>query len=142
MRTLKPSLMPNLSLDDHFKDLFENTSDLIHFLSIDGNIELVNPAWLTTLDYELHEVVDRNIYDFIHVPCIEEYKAARQEAISKKSKVDLVTTFMTKHGKEVVGEGQIDCAYNMNQPLYTRCVFKNITARKIAEKNLRIVKSD
>ncbi len=36
----------------------------------------------------------------------------------------------------MVGEGQIGCSYNEGKPAYTRCVFKNITARKIAEKKL------
>ncbi len=133
--------MPDLSFDNHFKDLFENASDLIYFLTIDGNIELVNPAWLNTLGYELHEVVGRSIYDFVHKACIKEYKAFREKAIYEKGKADLVTTFMTKDGKEVVLEGQIGCAYNMDHPIYTRCLFKNITARKIAEKKLEVFQS-
>ena len=128
--------MPKLNFDNHFKDLFENTSDLIHFLSIDGTIELVNPAWLNTLEYHLDEVVGKSIYDFIHPPCIEEYRALREIAIATDGKSDIVTTFLTRSKKEVVGEGQIGCSYNKGQPVYTRCVFKNITARKIAEKKL------
>ena len=128
--------MDGLRFDNHFKDLFDNTSDLVHFLTIEGNIELVNPSWLNTLGFELHEVVGRSIYDFIHPPCREEYKAIRKKAIDEKVKADLLTTFMTKHGKEVVGEGQIGCAYDIDQPLYTRCVFKNITAKKIAGKKI------
>jgi PAS domain S-box-containing protein len=128
--------MPKLNFDNHFKDLFENTSDLIHFLSINGTIELVNPAWLNTLEYQLDEVVGKSIYDFIHPPCIEEYRALREKAISTKGKSDIVTTFVTRSKKEVVGEGQIGCSYNDDQPAYTRCVFKNITSRKIAEKKL------
>lgn len=128
--------MPKLNFENHFKDLFENTSDLIHFLSIDGTIELVNPAWLNTLEYQLDEVVGKSIYDFIHPPCIEEYRALREKAIATKEKSDIITTFLTRSKKEVVGEGQIGCSYNKGQPAYTRCVFKNITARKIAEKKL------
>ncbi|MEO6583474.1 MAG: PAS domain S-box protein [Ferruginibacter sp.] len=128
--------MPTPNFDNHFKDLFENTNDLIHFLNIEGNIELVNPAWLTTLGYEFNEVVGRSIYDFIHQPCREEYKATRKKVIDEKVKADLVTTFITKHSKEVVGEGQISYAYDLDQSLYTRCVFKNITAKKIAEKKI------
>ena len=128
--------MDGLRFDNHFKDLFDNTSDLVHFLTIEGNIELVNPAWLNSLGFEFHEVVGRSIYDFIHPPCRVEYKAIRKKAIDEKVKEDLVTTFMTKHGKEVVGEGQIGCAYDIDQPLYTRCVFKNITSKKIAGKKI------
>ncbi len=128
--------MPNVSFDSHFKDLFENTSELIYFLTLEGTIQLVNPAWHSTLDYELDEVIGRSIYDFIHPPCIEEYKTARKEAISEKGRTDFVTTFISKHGKEVVVEGHIGCAYDIGKPVYTRGVFKNVTAKKIAEKKL------
>ena len=128
--------MPNLNFDTHFKDLFENTSDLIHFLSIDGKIELVNTAWLKTLGYEKQEVEGRSIYDFIHVPCIEEYKTLRNAAIAAKQSIELVTTFMTKEEKEIVVEGQIGCFDTSDKGSYTRGVFKNITARKIAEKEI------
>ena len=128
--------MPKLSFDNHFKDLFENTSDLIHYLTIEGKIELVNPAWLKTLDYELSEVIGRSIYDFIHAPCIKEYKEKRTIAIENNTAVEVTTTLITKHGEEVVGEGQIGYAYNNDQPGYTRCVFKNITARKVAERKI------
>ena len=96
--------MPKLNFENHFKDLFENTSDLIHFLSIDGTIELVNPAWLNTLEYQLDEVVGKSIYDFIHPPCIEEYRALREKAIATKEKSDIITTFLTRSKKEVVGD--------------------------------------
>lgn len=128
--------MPHISFDNHFKDLFENTSDLIHFLSIEGNIEFVNPAWLTTLGYQLHEVAGKSIYEFLHKPCIEEYKSIRNTAITGKKRIELITTFITKNGEEVVGEGQIGCSYNEGKPVYTRGVFKNITARKLAEKKI------
>ncbi len=128
--------MSNLNFDTHFKDLFENTSDLIHFLTIDGQIELVNTMWLKTLGYKKEEVEGRSIYDFIHQPCIEEYKTLRNTAIASKQSIELVTTFMTKEGKEVVAEGQISYFDTTGKAPYTRGVFKNITARKIAEKEI------
>lgn len=128
--------MDNISFDAHFKDLFENTSDIIHFLSLGGEIEFVNPTWLKTLHYELDEVVGRSIYDFIHEPCIKEYKEARNYAIANSTGIEIVTTLVSKDGELIVGEGQIGCSQNTEGLGYTRCVFKNITARKIAEKKI------
>ncbi len=58
--------MQEINFEGHFKDLFDNTSDLIHFINIDANIELVNSAWLLTLGYDLHEIVGKSIFNFIH----------------------------------------------------------------------------
>jgi PAS domain S-box-containing protein len=128
--------MVDINFDDHFKDLFENTNDLIHLVTLEGKIKLVNPAWLKTLNYEFYEVEGRNIYDFIHDPCIKEYREVRSFAIKNNSVVELVTTLVTKHGDLIVGEGQIGCSYNKDGLGYTRGVFKNITARKTAEKKI------
>ena len=128
--------MAEISFDDHFKDLFENTSDLIHFLTLDGLIEIVNPAWLKTLQYEPAEVIGKSIYDFIHPPCIKEYKHLRANAINNKKNVELITTLVAKDGELVVGEGQIGCLFNDKESGYTRCVFKNITARKKSEQKI------
>lgn len=128
--------MSTLNFDNHFKDLFDNTSDTIHFLNLEGEIQLVNPAWLNTLDYQLDEVIGRSVYDFIHPPCIEEYREVRTKAINSKTRVELTTSFVSSKGIVVVVEGQIGISNTQADTLYTRCVFKNITAKKAAEKKL------
>lgn len=128
--------MPPLNFDTHFKDLFENTSDLIHFLTNEGKIELVNTTWLKTLGYKKEDVEGKSIYDFIHKNGIEDYKTLRNNTIPARQSVELVTTFITKDGNEVVAEGQISCFDTTEKGPYTRGVFKNITARKLAEKEI------
>ena len=122
--------------DNHFKDLFENTSDLIHFLTIDANIELVNPAWLKTLGYELYEVIGRSIYDFIRPDFIAVYKEHRAKAINDQTIEEVETAFATKNGETIIGLGQIGCSYMHDKPLYTRCVFRNATFKRAAEKKI------
>ncbi len=124
------------SFDNHFKDLFENTSDLIHFLDCDGNIQLVNPTWLQTLGYLFQEVSGKNICEFIHPPCIEEYIEVRRKALKNQEIVELVTTLLNKDGNEVIVEGQIGGAYDSGNLLHSRGVFRNITFRKLAEKKI------
>ncbi len=128
--------MPGPSFDKYFKDLFEYTNDLIHFLTVDGNIEFVNPAWLKTLDYQLQEVEGKSIYNYIHPHFQEKYKQARASAIMDFGNVEVETAFLTKTGKTIIGEGQIGCSYDSGKAIYTRCVFKNITDRRLAEKQI------
>ncbi len=128
--------MQEPNFDNHFKDLFENTSDMIHFLKVDGQIQLVNPAWLQTLGHKRLEVEGKNIAQFIHPHCIKEYNAVRKKALQSEGTAELVTTFLTKEGHEVIVEGQIGGAYEGGKILYSRGVFKNITFRKLAERKL------
>ena len=102
--------MSNLNFDNHFRDLFENTSDLIHFLNIDGTIELVNPAWLTTLGYEFNDVAGRSIYDFIHPEYRADYNANRADVITNNKIKEFETAFVTRRNEMIIGDGQLGCS--------------------------------
>lgn len=129
--------MADINFDNHFRDLFENTHDLIYFLKIDGEIELVNPAWLSTLKYELHQVVGKNIYDFIHSDYKEKYRRNRADVIENNKVKSVEVAFVTSENELVIGEGQVGCSYKFNEPQYTRCVFKNATENQRSEKMVR-----
>ena len=129
--------MPN-NFDNHFKDLFENTSDLIHFVNLDGSIQLVNPAWLKSLKYQLHEVINKDIYAFIHPPCIGEYKISRSIAIENNKRVDIVTTFITKHGEQVVVEGQIGCSSENDKVINTQLNSRRAEIEELKEKEKKL----
>jgi PAS domain S-box-containing protein len=128
--------MQELTFEGHFKDLFDNTNDLIHFVNIQGDIELVNTAWLYTLDYELYEVVGRGIYDFIHPEYVEQYKIKRERVIATSSSDNFNTAFITRNGKMVFAEGHLSVNKSGNGTMYTRGVLKNITASKSAAEKL------
>lgn len=128
--------MRSLNFDQHFKDLFDNTSDLIHFVDIDGKILKVNPAWLNTLEYKMEDIVNRSIYDFVCPAHIDHYKIYRDLVITKSGVADIEFEFIAKGGSRVIVEGQIGCVYDNEEPIYTRGVFRNITAKREAEKTL------
>jgi PAS domain S-box-containing protein len=129
--------MTEINFDNHFRDLFENTHDLICFLKIEGEIELVNPAWLSALGYQLDEVVGKNIYDFIHPDYKEKYRKNRADVIANNKTKSVEVGFLTNQNELVLVEGQVGCSYNMGEPQYTRCVFRNTTNRQINEKTIR-----
>ena len=124
------------NFDSHFRDLFDNSSDFIYFLSIQGDIELVNPAWLTTLGYKLNEVVGQSIYRFIHPDYVAAYRSNRTDVIKNNKIKDVEVAFLSRENKAIIGDGQVGCSYRNGVPIYTRCVFRNITSRKQAEKKL------
>ena len=116
---------------------FENTHDLIYFLKIDGEIELVNPAWLHTLMYEFNDVVGKNIYQFIHPDYREKYRKNREDVINNNKTKSVDVAFLTSKNELVIGEGQIGCSYKNGAPQYTRCVFKNLSENQRTERMVR-----
>ncbi|WP_051189335.1 sensor histidine kinase [Daejeonella oryzae] len=128
--------MKSLNFDVHFKDLFDNTSDLIHFLDIDSKILKVNPAWLNNLQFSAEEVIGKSIYEFIDPKSHEIYKNYRSSVIATNKLEDISFELRTKDGQKILAEGQIGCVYDVQEPVYTRGVFKNITSKRVAELNL------
>jgi two-component system sensor kinase FixL len=124
------------NFEKHFQDLFNNTTDLIQFVGTNAQVELVNPAWLHTLEYELYEIVGRKVYDFIHPEYADAYKNYREKAIATGQVLNIKTVFVSKPGNHVFVEGQITAFVNDDNTGYTRAVFENITQRRLAEKKL------
>ncbi|MFD2164080.1 PAS domain S-box protein [Paradesertivirga mongoliensis] len=120
--------------DVYFKDLFENTSDLIQYVSLEGEIEMVNPAWLLNLGYALEEVKGKSIYEFIDPAEADTYKTYRDACINHQNRDDLEITFIAKGMIPVILEGHLRPFFHENKFLHTRGVFRNITVKKEKEK--------
>lgn len=122
------------SADIYFTDLFENTSDLIQYVSLKGEIEMVNPAWLNTLGYSLEDVKEKSIYEFIAEDKKPIYQAYRQACINLKEQEDLQITFIAKDGTPVIIEGHLRPYFVNGKLRHIRGVFRNITLKKEKEK--------
>ncbi len=127
--------MLQINFEGHFKDLFDNTNDLIYFVNIDATLELVNSAWLTTLGYELFEVVGRPVYDFIHPDYLEEYKIRRDLIIKTGISNHFETAFATKKNDIIYSAG-IYQSINLQVIVFTPGAYsKTLPPLKIHRKN-------
>lgn len=120
----------------HFQDLFENTSDLIHFAGTDGLIRMTNNAWLETLGYSAGEVQGAEVYQFIHPDCRQEFIRHRERVVRTGLRIQTTTKFIARDGRPVVVEGHISGVFKDGTCLYTRGVFRNVTLQRAAEKQL------
>ncbi len=119
--------------DLYFNDLFENTSDLIHYVTLDGEIERVNPAWLTTFGYTFEEVAGRSIYDFVIREEVSAFKAFREACINNHIQEEVQVSLIKKDGSPVILEGHLRPFFVGGTFRHTRGVFRNITTKKEKE---------
>lgn len=110
----------------YFEDLFSNTSDLIQFVDMEGNIQDINPSWLKTLGYSLNDVSGKSIYRFLWEDDHENYKKYREECISSNQQVDLRISFKHHNGSKIIVEGHLKPFYQSGNLLHTRGVFKDL----------------
>lgn len=128
--------MQEINFEGHFRDLFDNTNDLIQFVNIQANIELVNTAWLATIGYELYEVIGKPIYTFIHPDYVADYKERRERIIDTGIPDTFATAFISSDNHIIYVEGQLSVNGSAAHSIYTRGVFKNISSAIVDKEKL------
>ncbi len=122
--------------EDRYRDLFENTTDLIQSCAPDGKLIYANRAWCEALGYSADEVSGLSIFDIIHINsrqhCLEMFK----RVMSGETVDGIEATFVTKDGSTIRVEGSSSCRFKDGLPVATRSIFRNITKRHRAEQAL------
>jgi PAS domain S-box-containing protein len=122
-----------LALEEQYRDLFENASDLIQAVDAQGRLLYVNPAWRKTLGYSAEEVANLSIQDIFHPNsrehCLEIFRRLR----SGETFDHLEAQFISKSGELVVVEGSADCKMSGGKVVSTHSILRNVTERRRAE---------
>ncbi|TND10648.1 MAG: PAS domain S-box [Bacteroidetes bacterium] len=126
--------------EERYRDLFENATDLIQSVDMDGRIIYMNSAWKYTLGYSEEEMQEKTIFDIMtpdsRAHCM---LVMGKIASGKNERIDkLEIAFRTKSGKTVYVEGNVNLRRENGTPHSTRGIFRDITERKIAEEKLRV----
>ncbi len=126
-----------LESEERYRDLFENAGDLIQSVDPEGRFLYVNRAWLETLGYERDEVRELNLFDIVH-PRYRAYCNELFERVLQGEEVEVTeVVFQAKDGGEVILEGKNNCRFEQGRPVSTRSIFRDITARRRAEEELK-----
>jgi PAS domain S-box-containing protein len=116
--------------DERYKDLFDNTANLIQNVAMDGSFIYVNRAWLETLGYTQAEVAELNLFNIIHPNSQGHCMALFQQIQQGSQSVFVEADFVTKSGQPIAIEGTTSTLFKDGQPVSTRGIFVNVTGRK------------
>ncbi|MBM4132196.1 MAG: PAS domain S-box protein [Nitrospira sp.] len=121
-----------------FRDLFENTTDLIHLATPDGRIVYANPPWRRALGYDDTDLARHSVMDVIHPDSRDKFRAVLDGLFRGVNAERFETAFITKTGEKVFVEGSATGRYDDQGGLMlARGVFRDVTERKRAEEALR-----
>lgn len=123
--------------EDRYRDLFENVTDLVQSVTVNGRFEYVNRAWQQTLGYSKEEICSLSVFDIIHPNHLATCKAAFEQVIAGGEVHNIKTVFVSKDNRSIIVEGNINCRFTDGKPSATRGVFRNITDREMAQETLR-----
>jgi PAS domain S-box-containing protein len=123
--------------EERFRDLFENANDLMQSIDMEGRFLYVNRKWLETLGYSKEEVVKLNLLDIIRKDQVAHCMECLEKVASGESLEKIETVFVSKNGREIFVEGNVNAKLEGGKPVSTRGTFRDITERKKAEEAIR-----
>ena len=119
------------------QDLFDTTSDLIQICGADGTLRLVNRAWCEHLGYAEAEVIGRPVFDLIAPDCREHCRQLFQELLDGQAAQPIHCVFLSRQGRRLTLEGQLDVVWVDGAPGELRGIFRDVSERREAEQALQ-----
>ncbi len=122
--------------EHRFRTLFENSSDIMQIVSVDGSFLHVNPAWLKAFGYSQDEVKNLTIFDLISPDCKEHCSNTFQQVLTTAGVHEIDTTFVAKNDNRVEIEGNATAIFKDDKPAYSQCIFRDVTEKRKMEGEL------
>ncbi len=124
--------------EERYKDLVENSPEMIHSVNAERYFVGVNKTELNTLVYTIEEMRNKRLEDIVSEEFKERVKKHVERVIKEgKSRVEI--QFITKDGKKTDVEISATALYHpiTGQFIKTRAFVRDITDRKRLERHLR-----
>ncbi|HHO68597.1 MAG TPA: PAS domain S-box protein, partial [Gammaproteobacteria bacterium] len=128
---------PLSEIEERYRDIFDNTSDLIQCLGPDGRFLYTNRAWRETLGYSEEEVRSLTLDDVLHPDCRQHCLHRFRQLKAGESVPHVEFKFVTRSGETVHLRGECGSLIKDGKAVSTRGIFRNITGEKRAEQALR-----
>lgn len=125
-----------------YRDLFENASDLIQSVGMNGKFIYVNQTWKKTLGYSDEELEGLKYIDIIHPDYREHCEAIFKRLMNGKEREQIEAVFVTKGGQAISIEGSSSCQFLDGKPVATRSMLRDVTMRRRAEEALRVTETE
>lgn len=122
--------------EERFRDILDNSPDLIQNISPEGKFLYVNPAWKKILEYDDKDLEKLHLSDILAPRAKEECLKKFKNVLQEKDIFEIETEFVAKSGWIVSVTGSASCKFKGGKPIYTRGIFRDITLQKVLEKKL------
>ncbi len=123
--------------EERYRDLFENATDLIQSVTLEGHYLFVNHAWKETLGYSDAEISQLNAFDVIHPDDRPRARERLQKMIAGREVKTIELRFLAKDGRTIITEGSTSCRFKDGKPVATRSIFRDVTAQRRADQALQ-----
>ena len=119
---------------DPLQDLIDNTSEVVMMLSPDLKFMFVNKAFRDSLGYSTEEVISMSFPDILHPMSYDLVMQKLEEVTTGKKVENFQMITRNNDHKRVYLQGEITCRFENGKPVNYRCLFRDITQRRRAER--------
>jgi hypothetical protein len=123
--------------EERYRDLIENTADLVQSVSPEGKILFVNRAWRETLGYTEADLPGLDLFQIIAPDCREHCGGLFQRLMRGENVGVVEVVFRARDGRRIELEGSVSVRLDLGRPVSTRGIFRDVTERKASVAALR-----
>jgi urea ABC transporter urea binding protein len=123
--------------EERYRDLFENSTDLIQSVNNAGRFEYVNGKWMETLGYTREETKQLTLMDILRKDQVQHCNELFERVRNGETLGRVETVFVSKDGREIIVDGNVNGQFKNGQFVATRAIFRDITEKKKAENALK-----
>jgi PAS domain S-box-containing protein len=120
-----------------FRDLFENSNDIIQYLSAEGKILQASPPLMDILGYEKEDTKRLTIFDMVHAEDRLHYRSLLNSLSPGQKFDDIEVRMLSKSGKTFIMEANASKGLMSEDQYYTRAIFRDVTEKKKSEKMIK-----
>jgi len=116
--------------EEKYRDLCENTPNLIQCVDFSGQLIYVNRAWRETLGFDNQNITSLSLFDFVPADCREQWVEFLQKVSTGDTLRDIESVVLNREGFRVPVEGAICCKLSGGKPVYAQGIFRDLTRQR------------
>ncbi len=124
--------------EEKYRELFDNSGDLIQSIDVHGNFLYVNRKWQKIIGYKSDELKNMNLFDLIHPDSMDHCENLIQDIINTgKYEEDVVVySLIGKNGKTIIVEGALSISKQKNEVKSIQTFLRDVTEQRELEAQL------
>ncbi|HEX9785180.1 MAG TPA: response regulator [Opitutaceae bacterium] len=120
-------------VQETYRDLLENTSDLVHVILPHGRLLFANRSWRVALGYTLTEILRLTIFDVIH-PNYREFCGKKfADILAGSSPAPFEVALVAKDQRKLIVEANVKPQLADGEVVALRCILRDVTKPRRAE---------